>query len=74
MEKEYDVVFIGSGPGGYTGAIRSSQLGYKVAIVEKYSTLGGTCTNVGVSPKKHYSIVPSIIIGLKNSLKCMALT
>jgi len=52
MENQYDVVFIGSGPGGYTGAIRASQLGYKVAIVEKYSTLGGTCTNVGCIPAK----------------------
>ncbi|NCD70114.1 dihydrolipoyl dehydrogenase [Mucilaginibacter sp. R11] len=52
MENQYDVVYIGSGPGGYTGAIRASQLGYKVAIVEKYNTLGGTCTNVGCIPAK----------------------
>jgi dihydrolipoamide dehydrogenase len=52
MENQYDVVFIGSGPGGYTGAIRASQLGYKVAVVEKYTTLGGTCTNVGCIPAK----------------------
>lgn len=51
MEK-YDVVVIGSGPGGYVSAIRSSQLGYKTAIVEKYDTLGGTCTNVGCIPTK----------------------
>lgn len=52
MENQYDIVVIGSGPGGYTGAIRAAQLGYKVAIVEKYSTLGGTCTNVGCIPAK----------------------
>ncbi|NOQ73785.1 MAG: dihydrolipoyl dehydrogenase [Crocinitomix sp.] len=49
---KYDVVFIGSGPGGYVGAIRSAQLGLKTAIVEKYSTLGGTCLNVGCIPSK----------------------
>lgn len=50
--QEYDIVVIGSGPGGYTGAIRAAQLGYKVAIVEKYDVLGGTCTNVGCIPSK----------------------
>jgi dihydrolipoamide dehydrogenase len=49
---EYDVIFIGSGPGGYTGAIRCAQLGLKTAIIEKYSTLGGTCLNVGCIPSK----------------------
>lgn len=49
---KYDVVIIGSGPGGYVGAIRASQLGMKVAIVEKYDTLGGTCLNVGCIPSK----------------------
>tara|TARA_R110000868_G_scaffold204946_3_gene453206 strand:- start:71400 stop:72809 length:1410 start_codon:yes stop_codon:yes gene_type:complete len=50
--KEYDVVVIGSGPGGYVCAIRCAQLGLKTAIVEKYSTLGGTCLNVGCIPSK----------------------
>ena len=49
---KYDIVVIGSGPGGYIAAIRASQLGKKVAIIEKYSTLGGTCTNVGCIPSK----------------------
>lgn len=49
---KYDVIFIGSGPGGYVGAIRSAQLGMKTAIIEKYSTLGGTCLNVGCIPSK----------------------
>ncbi len=52
MSTEYDVVVIGSGPGGYVGAIRCAQLGLKTAIVEKYSTLGGTCLNVGCIPSK----------------------
>lgn len=49
---KYNVVVIGSGPGGYIAAIRCSQLGMKVAIVEKYDVLGGTCTNVGCIPSK----------------------
>ncbi|TYP97889.1 dihydrolipoamide dehydrogenase [Tenacibaculum adriaticum] len=49
---KYDIVVIGSGPGGYIGAIRAAQLGKKVAIIEKYSTLGGTCLNVGCIPSK----------------------
>ena len=48
----FDVVVIGSGPGGYVAAIRCSQLGFKTAIIEKYSTLGGTCLNVGCIPSK----------------------
>lgn len=48
----FDVVIIGSGPGGYVSAIRCAQLGFKTAIVEKYSSLGGTCLNVGCIPSK----------------------
>jgi dihydrolipoamide dehydrogenase len=48
----FDVVVIGSGPGGYVSAIRCAQLGLKTAIVEKYNTLGGTCLNVGCIPSK----------------------
>ena len=48
----YDVIAIGSGPGGYIAAVRASQLGLKAAIVEKYKTLGGTCLNVGCIPSK----------------------
>ncbi|TWF38920.1 dihydrolipoamide dehydrogenase [Chitinophaga polysaccharea] len=48
----YDVVVIGAGPGGYVCAIRAAQLGFKVALVEKYDVLGGTCTNVGCIPAK----------------------
>ena len=48
----FDVIVIGSGPGGYVAAIRCAQLGMKTAIVEKYPQLGGTCTNVGCIPSK----------------------
>ncbi len=48
----YDVVVIGSGPGGYVAAIRCAQLGMKTALIEKYPTLGGTCLNVGCIPSK----------------------
>ena len=50
--KSFDVAVIGSGPGGYVSAIRCAQLGMKVAIIEKYSTMGGTCLNVGCIPSK----------------------
>ena len=49
---DYQLVVIGSGPGGYIAAIRASQLGLKTAIVEKDKTLGGTCLNVGCIPSK----------------------
>jgi dihydrolipoamide dehydrogenase len=49
---QYDITVIGSGPGGYVAAIRCAQLGMKTALVERYSTLGGTCLNVGCIPSK----------------------
>ncbi len=48
----YDVVVIGSGPGGYVCAIRAAQLGMTVAVVERMKTLGGTCLNIGCIPSK----------------------
>jgi dihydrolipoyl dehydrogenase len=48
----YDLVVIGSGPGGYVCAIRAAQLGLKVAVVEKQKTFGGTCLNIGCIPSK----------------------
>jgi dihydrolipoamide dehydrogenase len=48
----FDVVIIGSGPGGYVSAIRCAQLGLKTALIERYNTLGGTCLNVGCIPSK----------------------
>ena len=52
MVDEYDLVVIGSGPGGYVCAIRAAQLGMKVAVIEKMKTLGGTCLNIGCIPSK----------------------
>ena len=52
MDKNFDVIVIGSGPGGYVAAIRSAQLGLKTACVESKKTLGGTCLNVGCIPSK----------------------
>lgn len=49
---QHDITIIGSGPGGYVAAIRCAQLGFNTAIIEKYSTLGGTCLNVGCIPSK----------------------
>src|SRR6201995_371468 len=51
-EGEFDVVVIGSGPGGYVAAIRAAQLCLKTACVEKRETLGGTCLNIGCIPSK----------------------
>lgn len=50
--ENFDLIVIGSGPGGYIAAIRAAQLGMKVAIIERYKTLGGTCLNVGCIPSK----------------------
>jgi len=50
--ENFDVVVIGSGPGGYVAAIRCAQLGFKTAIIERYNSLGGTCLNVGCIPSK----------------------
>jgi dihydrolipoamide dehydrogenase len=52
MSTTYDLVIIGTGPGGYVCAIRAAQLGMKVAVVEKRATFGGTCANVGCIPSK----------------------
>ncbi|MFZ9044849.1 MAG: dihydrolipoyl dehydrogenase [Cyclobacteriaceae bacterium] len=49
---DFQVIVLGSGPGGYVAAIRAAQLGFKTAIIEKYNTLGGTCLNVGCIPSK----------------------
>ncbi len=52
MPDSFDLIVIGSGPGGYVCAIRAAQLGMKVACVEKRATLGGTCLNIGCIPSK----------------------
>ena len=52
MDNNFDVIVVGSGPGGYACAIRSAQLGHKTACVETRKTLGGTCLNIGCIPSK----------------------
>ncbi|MEE4254341.1 MAG: dihydrolipoyl dehydrogenase [Desulfuromusa sp.] len=63
VDKTFDLIVLGAGPGGYVGAIRASQLGMKVAVVEQRATLGGVCLNEGCIPSKalldsseHYSL------------------
>lgn len=51
-DTQFDLIVIGSGPGGYVGAIRAAQLGLKTAVIEKDKTFGGTCLNVGCIPSK----------------------
>ena len=51
-KEKYDLVVIGSGPGGYVAAVRAAQLGLKVACIEKEPRLGGVCLNVGCIPSK----------------------
>ena len=52
MAESYDLIVIGTGPGGYVCAIRAAQLGLKTAVVEKDPTFGGTCLNIGCIPSK----------------------
>src|SRR5215475_1404374 len=52
MATSYDLIVIGTGPGGYVCAIRAAQLGLKVAVIEKRATHGGTCLNIGCIPSK----------------------
>ena len=70
---EYDVLVLGSGPGGYVAAIRASQLGLKTAIIEKES-LGGICLNWGCIPTKALLRTAEILHYIKNSeefgIKC----
>ena len=50
--EDFDLIIIGAGPGGYVAAIRAAQLGMKVACIEKETSLGGTCLNIGCIPSK----------------------
>ena len=84
-DDRFDVVIIGSGPGGYVAAIRAAQLGLKTACVERYKTLGGTCLNVGCIPSKallhasekyeeakdHFATFGIKVTGLSVDLKAM---
>ena len=51
-DDRFDLAIIGAGPGGYVAAIRAAQLGMDVALIEKDSSLGGTCLNIGCIPSK----------------------
>ena len=79
----YDLIVIGSGPGGYIGAIRARQLGLKTAVVEKDKSLGGTCLNVGCIPSKalldssehyHFAKEEMSVHGIKTSSVSLDLT
>src|SRR5262245_1932726 len=68
MAEAFDVMVIGAGPGGYVAAIRAAQLGLKTAIVEKRSTLGGTCLNIGCIPSKALLDSSELYVQTKHSL------
>ena len=64
--EQFDLIVIGSGPGGYVCAIRAAQLGLKVCCVEKRQTLGGTCLNIGCIPSKSLLHASQIYYDTKN--------
>ena len=64
---QYDVVVIGSGPGGYVAAIRAGQLGLKTAIVEKDDKWGGTCLHVGCIPTKDLLLSADVYDYVRNA-------
>ncbi len=70
----FDVIVIGSGPGGYVCAIRCAQLGMKTALIEKYPTLGGTCLNVGCIPSKALLDYSERYFELQHKLPQMGIT
>lgn len=61
MTKQFDLVVLGSGPGGYAAAFRAADLGKKVALVERYSNIGGVCLNVGCIPSKTLLHIAKVI-------------
>ena len=70
----YDLIVIGTGPGGYVCAIRAAQLGLKVAVIEKRATHGGTCLNVGCIPSKALLHATELLAQSKHSFAKMGLT
>ncbi|MBF0313937.1 MAG: dihydrolipoyl dehydrogenase [Oligoflexia bacterium] len=73
MSLQFDVVVIGSGPGGYTAAIKAAQSGFKTAIIEKYKVLGGTCLQVGCIPAKTYLSTTELMASFHHKAKDMGL-
>ncbi|MEN0088640.1 MAG: FAD-dependent oxidoreductase, partial [Pseudomonadota bacterium] len=67
----YDLIVIGSGPGGYVCAIKAAQLGLKVAVVEKRATYGGTCLNIGCIPSKALLHASEMFHEAEHSLKTL---
>ncbi|MBV8500216.1 MAG: dihydrolipoyl dehydrogenase [Paucibacter sp.] len=65
-DAQYDVIVLGGGPGGYSAAFRAADLGLKVAIVERYATLGGVCLNVGCIPSKALLHVAAVMDEVKH--------
>lgn len=65
-DADFDLVVLGGGPGGYSAAFRAADLGLKVAIVERYSTLGGVCLNVGCIPSKALLHVAAVLDEVKH--------
>lgn len=74
MADTYDVVIIGSGPGGYVCAIKCGQLGLKTAIIEKSSTLGGTCLNVGCIPSKALLHASEMFVEASHGMAALGIT
>src|SRR4030081_2467130 len=70
----YDLIVIGTGPGGYVCAIRAAQLGQKVAVVEKRATHGGTCLNVGCIPSKALLHASELYDEARHSFGAMGIT
>ena len=60
-EIKTQVLVIGAGPGGYSAAFRCADLGFETTIVERYSTLGGVCLNVGCIPSKVYFMLQKLL-------------
>ena len=71
MSTTYDVVVIGAGPGGYVCAIKAAQLGLKTALVEKRTTLGGTCVNVGCIPSKAMLHASEMLVEAQHSFEAL---
>ncbi|MCL4157969.1 UNVERIFIED_CONTAM: hypothetical protein GTU68_042410 [Idotea baltica] len=73
MADQYDLVVIGSGPGGYVCAIKAAQLGLKTAVIEKRATFGGTCLNIGCIPSKALLHASEVLSETDHKLKTLGI-